>query len=182
MPDGNAKAFYPAYDPTPALSQTGRGKYKKTLPQRISCYRKAASEHIPSSIVHYVAGARECGQRACSAKDAGGPLESSVMNDQIYQRIEDSARFRELVEKRQRFATILSVIMLAVYISFILLIAFAPGWLGTPLHAGTSVTRGIPIGVGVIVISFVLTGIYIWRANGEFDRLNNAVLHEVKAL
>ncbi|SQB25591.1 acetyl-CoA synthetase [Citrobacter koseri] len=68
----------------------------------------------------------------------------SVMNDNIYQRIEDSARFRELVEKRQRFATILSVIMLAVYISFILLIAFAPGWLGTPLHAGTNVTRGIP--------------------------------------
>lgn len=51
------------------------------------------------------------------------------MNDQIYQRIEDSARFRELVEKRQRFATILSIIMLAVYISFILLIAFAlAGW------------------------------------------------------
>ena len=45
------------------------------------------------------------------------------MNDQIYQRIEDSARFRELVEKRQRFATILSIIMLAVYIGFILLIA-----------------------------------------------------------
>ena len=104
------------------------------------------------------------------------------MNDQIYQRIEDSARFRELVEKRQRFATILSIIMLAVYISFILLIAFAPGWLGTPLHAGTSVTRGIPIGVGVILISFILTGIYIWRANGEFDRLNNAVLHEVNAI
>ncbi len=58
--------------------------------------------------------------------------------------------------------------MLAVYIGFILLIAFAPGWLGTPLNPNTSVTRGIPIGVGVIVISFVLTGIYIWRANGEF--------------
>ncbi|HHU8064544.1 TPA: DUF485 domain-containing protein, partial [Escherichia coli] len=24
-------------------------------------------------------------------------------------------------------------------------------------------------------------GIYIWRANGEFDRLNNEVLHEVQA-
>ncbi len=103
------------------------------------------------------------------------------MNGTIYQRIEDNAHFRELVEKRQRFATILSIIMLAVYIGFILLIAFAPGWLGTPLHAGTNVTRGIPIGVGVILISFILTGIYIWRANGEFDRLNNAVLHEVKA-
>lgn len=103
------------------------------------------------------------------------------MNDNIYQRIEDSAHFRELVEKRQRFATILSIIMLAVYISFILLIAFAPGWLGTPLHAGTSVTRGIPIGIGVIVISFVLTGIYVWRANGEFDRLTKSILSEVKA-
>ncbi|STK97043.1 inner membrane protein YjcH [Escherichia coli] len=57
------------------------------------------------------------------------------MNGTIYQRIEDNAHFRELVEKRQRFATILSIIMLAVYIGFILLIAFAPGWLG---HAAES--------------------------------------------
>lgn len=56
------------------------------------------------------------------------------MNGTIYQRIEDNAHFRELVEKRQRFATILSIIMLAVYIGFILLIAFAPGWLGTLLN------------------------------------------------
>ena len=69
--------------------------------------------------------------------------------------------------------------MLVIYVGFILLIAFAPGWLGTPLHAGTSVTRGIPIGIGVIVISFVLTGVYVWRANSEFDRLNNAVIREV---
>ena len=103
------------------------------------------------------------------------------MNDQICQQIEDSAHFRELVQKRQRFATFLSLIMLVVYVGFILLIAFAPGWLGTPLHAGTSVTRGIPIGIGIIVISFILTGIYVWRANSEFDRLNKAVLREVKA-
>ncbi|MDU2939475.1 DUF485 domain-containing protein [Superficieibacter sp. 1612_C1] len=101
------------------------------------------------------------------------------MNDTIYQRIESSAHFRELIEKRQRFAIILSLIMLVIYVGFILLIAFAPGWLGTPLHAGTSVTRGIPIGIGVIVISFVLTGVYVWRANSEFDRLNNAVIREV---
>ena len=101
------------------------------------------------------------------------------MND-IYQQIENSAHFKELVEKRQRFAAILSLIMLVIYVGFILLIAFAPGWLGTPLHAGTSVTRGIPIGIGVIVISFVLTAIYVWRANGEFERLTNAMLREVK--
>ena len=103
------------------------------------------------------------------------------MNDQICQRIENSAHFRELVAARHRFATILSLIMLVIYVGFILLIAFAPGWLGTPLHAGTSVTRGIPIGIGVIVISFVLAGIYVWRANGEFDQLTKSILSEVKA-
>lgn len=70
------------------------------------------------------------------------------MNDQIYQRIEDSARFRELVEKRQRFATILSVIMLTVYISFILLIAFAPGWLGTPLMREPASPEEFPLASG----------------------------------
>jgi len=103
------------------------------------------------------------------------------MNDTIYQRIENNAHFKELVEKRQRFAAILSLVVLVIYVSFILLIAFAPGWLGTPISAGSSITRGIPIGVGVIVISFILTGVYVWRANGEFDRLNKAVLEEVKA-
>ena len=103
------------------------------------------------------------------------------MNDQICQRIENSENLKELVATRQRFAAILSLIMLVIYVGFILLIAFAPGWLGTPLHAGTSVTRGIPIGIGVIVISFLLTGVYVWRANGEFDRLTKSILKEVQA-
>lgn len=102
------------------------------------------------------------------------------MNDAIYARIENSARFKLLVQKRQRFALILTIIMLILYVGFILLIAFAPDWLGTPLHAGTNVTRGIPLGVGLIVISFVLTGVYVWRANGEFDRLTKQILDEVK--
>ncbi|WP_426767176.1 DUF485 domain-containing protein [Erwinia aphidicola] len=102
------------------------------------------------------------------------------MNDVLYERIEKSARFKELVRKRQSFATLLSVIMLVLYVGFILLIAFAPAWLGTPLHQGTNVTRGIPIGVGLIVISFLLTGVYVWRANGEFDRLTRELLKEVK--
>jgi len=72
------------------------------------------------------------------------------------------------------------VIMLVLYVGFILLIAFAPGWLGPPLYEGTNVTRGIPIGVGLIVISFLLTGVYVWRANGEFDRLTRELLNEVK--
>ena len=70
--------------------------------------------------------------------------------------------------------------MLGLYLAFILLIAFAPGWLGTPLSEGSSITRGIPVGIGLIVSAFVLTGIYVKRANSEFDRLNQEILAEVQ--
>lgn len=99
----------------------------------------------------------------------------------INERIERHPLFQELVHKRQAFALLLSLIMLVLYVGFILLIAFAPGWLGAPLHEGTHVTRGIPIGVGLIIVSFVLTGLYVWRANGEFDRLTKQILREVKS-
>lgn len=66
------------------------------------------------------------------------------------------------------------------YVAFIFLIAFEPQWLGTPIYTGSSVTRGIPVGVGLIVTSFILTGIYVIRANGEFDRLTAEIIREVK--
>lgn len=102
------------------------------------------------------------------------------MNDSIYQRIHENPRFQELVAKRERFAWILSAIMLGLYLAFILLIAFEPQVLGTKLSPGSSITWGIPIGVGLIVSAFVLTGIYVRRANGEFDRLNREVLKETQ--
>ena len=46
------------------------------------------------------------------------------MNDSIYRRIEQSPRFRELVAKRERFAWILSAIMLGIYVGFILPVSY----------------------------------------------------------
>jgi uncharacterized membrane protein (DUF485 family) len=103
------------------------------------------------------------------------------MNDITYRRIEQHPQFKELVAKRERFAWLLSIIMLGLYSAFILLIAFAPQVLGTPLSAGSSITWGIPLGVGLILSAFILTAIYVRRANGEFDSLNQAILREVQA-
>lgn len=102
------------------------------------------------------------------------------MNDLIYQRVVSNPRFRELVQKRSRFAWLLSGITLVLYVAFILLIAFDPKWLGTPLYEGATITRGIPVGVGLIVISFILTGIYVVRANSEFDQLTADIIREVQ--
>lgn len=68
------------------------------------------------------------------------------MEQQSYLRIQQDPNFQELVAKRQRFAWALSALMLGLYLAFILLIAFAPGWLGTPLSEGSTITRGIPVG------------------------------------
>ena len=102
------------------------------------------------------------------------------MNDSVYKRIEKTPQFKQLVAKRERFAWLLSAIMLGLYVTFILLIAFAPQLLGTPISAGSVTTWGIPMGVGLILSAFILTGIYVRRANGEFDALNQAILDEVQ--
>ncbi|MNP85224.1 Inner membrane protein YjcH [compost metagenome] len=52
--------------------------------------------------------------------------------------------------------------------------------LGARVSPDSPVTWGIPIGVGLILSAFVLTGVYVRRANGEFDRMNQEILKEVQ--
>ena len=101
------------------------------------------------------------------------------MNDSLYQRIEQNPRFKELVAKRDRFAWTLSAIMLALYVAFILLIAFEPQVLGTRISADSPMTLGIPLGVGLILSAFVLTGIYVARANTRFDEMTQRLRQEL---
>lgn len=98
---------------------------------------------------------------------------------QSAQRILSNPKFQDLVAKRSAFAWTLSIAMLVIYYGFILLVAFGKGILGTPIGAGVT-TWGIPIGLFTIVSAFILTGIYVNRANGEFDELNRQILEESK--
>ncbi len=69
--------------------------------------------------------------------------------------------------------------MVAIYFGFILVVAFAPRLLGTPIGRGVT-TIGIPIGLGVILTAFVLTGLYVRRANSEFDTMTRAIVERAK--
>ncbi len=93
--------------------------------------------------------------------------------------IEADPDYVRLVRSRTRFSIILTALTLAIYFGFILLIAFAPHVLGHSLSGGAT-TVGIPLGVGVIVAAFVLTGIYVRRANSEFDTLTHQLLERHK--
>ena len=98
---------------------------------------------------------------------------------QSYEAIERNPKYQELVRRRKSLALILSVLMLAIYTGFILLVAYAPKFLATPLGASVT-TIGIPIGIFVIVSAFILTGIYVAKANSVFDQLTREIVQESK--
>jgi uncharacterized membrane protein (DUF485 family) len=102
------------------------------------------------------------------------------MKQELVDRIKSDPDFHRLVSERSRFAWTLTIVMLLIYFGFVLTIAFDPSILGTPLSAGSVTTVGIPVGVGVIVAAFALTGIYVRRANGEFDDLTNRIKNKAK--
>jgi uncharacterized membrane protein (DUF485 family) len=96
------------------------------------------------------------------------------------QRIQDHPAFRQLASARTRFGIGMSVGMAAAYFTYILTVAFCPQVLGLPLWNGTVITLGILIGVGLIALGFVMTAVYVRRANSRFDHLNQRLMEEVR--
>ncbi len=90
--------------------------------------------------------------------------------------ITNDPAFRELTRQRNGLATTLSVVMMAIYLGFILLVAFDKPLLATKVGGTTSL--GIVLGLVVIVAAIVLTGFYVVRANGRFDELTDRLVRE----
>ena len=83
-------------------------------------------------------------------------------------RLADDPRYRQLVRRRGALGAALTVMMLIAYFGFVLLVAFAKPFLAGSL-AGGATSVGIPVGLGVILFAIALTGVYVRRANREFD-------------
>ena len=101
------------------------------------------------------------------------------MTSDVMRRVERDPQFQELIARRSRFAWPLSAVMLIIYFGFIFIIAFAPVVLGIRIGNGVT-TVGIPVGLLVIVSAFVLTGVYVRRANSEFDALTRQIIERAK--
>ena len=92
-------------------------------------------------------------------------------------RIAIDPRYLALIKSRGRFTWTLTAIMLAAYFGFILLIAFDKSVLARPIGAGV-MSIGIPIGLGVILLAIGLTGLYVRRANRDYDALVQALAED----
>ncbi|MBI3155538.1 MAG: DUF485 domain-containing protein [Burkholderiales bacterium] len=99
------------------------------------------------------------------------------MDVDLAARIAAHPKYHELKSKRTKFGLVLTVAMMLAYYGFILLVAFDKELLASKIGAGVT-TLGMPLGVGVIVFTIVITAIYVRRANTEFDALNAQLIKE----
>ncbi len=97
------------------------------------------------------------------------------MKTDLTQKIASDPRYQELKAKRTSFGWWLTGMMMLVYYGFILLVAFKKDFLSQRLGDGV-MTIGMPLGLGVIIFTIVITGIYVRRANSEFDELNKKIV------
>lgn len=94
----------------------------------------------------------------------------------MYAHIRANPRFTELVEKRTRFAGRLSAVVLVIFYGFVLTVAFAPDVIAMRLFEGSNLTLGIALGLFQFILFWILTLVYVRRANGEFDDINNEIV------
>jgi uncharacterized membrane protein (DUF485 family) len=92
--------------------------------------------------------------------------------------VANDPRYQALVARRSRFTWMLTSIMLAAFFGYILLIAFNKELLARPIGNGTT-SLGIPIGLGVIALAILLTGIYVRRANSDFDPMVRSIREDL---
>ena len=78
-----------------------------------------------------------------------------------------SQEFRRLVRRKWTVSVILTLCLFALYYGYILLVAVDKAF--PARRIGPSTTLGIPFGVAVIVLSWVLTAVYVLWANRSHD-------------
>ena len=98
------------------------------------------------------------------------------MSSEMYERMRTDPKFQRLVARRGRFAWTLAFIVLGMFYGFVLVVAFKPARLGRPLVAGGMLTIGVAVELFMFIFFWVLTAVYVRRANGEFDEMTQEIV------
>lgn len=90
-----------------------------------------------------------------------------------------SKDFRALVRKKWVISIVLTIFLFVIYYGFILLIAYNKAAMARKV--GEVTTLGIPLGVAVILLAWLLTAIYVAWANGTHDAEVRKLRNQFKA-
>ncbi len=100
------------------------------------------------------------------------------MSSAMYERMRANPKFQDLVARRGRFAWTLAFIVLSMFYGFVMVVAFNPLSLGQPISEGSKVTVGVAVELFMFIFFWVLTAVYVRRANTEFDALTQEIVKE----
>jgi uncharacterized membrane protein (DUF485 family) len=109
---------------------------------------------------------------------ANAALKADARETKSAQQVLDSPAFKHLVARRWRMSMILLTLLFISYYGYVLVVAGAKEFVSQKV--GEVVTLGIPLGVGVIVFSFILTAIYVGWANRSYDPEVDRIKGELK--
>ena len=96
-------------------------------------------------------------------------------------KLRETDAYKNLIHERSKSKWFLAALMLIVYYGFILIIAFAPHIFAIPISSGVT-SLGILSGLGIILFSFVITGIYVRKANNVLEPLTEQLHIEAEKL
>ncbi|MCX7162667.1 MAG: DUF485 domain-containing protein [Rhodocyclales bacterium] len=101
-----------------------------------------------------------------------------MKDEDIVERIQKNPKFMKFVNLRNNYAIVLTILMMIAYYGYILLVAFNKQFLASKVAVGATMSIGIPMGIGVLVFTIVITAIYVRRANSEFDDMKDEIVKE----
>ena len=104
------------------------------------------------------------------------------MKDTQAERILANPTFQRMARKKATLGWVFTALMLIVYFSYIGYIGISPDTFAASVSPGSVTTWGIYAGLFVIFFAIAVTGIYVYKANGEFDRLTREAIRETEDL
>ena len=101
------------------------------------------------------------------------------MEQKSVRAISENPTYQHLVKTRSRYAWTLTALLMIVFYGYIYLVAFHREIMAERIGDGV-MTLSIPLGLGVIVFTVVITGVYVRRANADFDKWTREVKESAK--
>lgn len=103
-----------------------------------------------------------------------------LSNEEICRRLSGLPEYERLKSQRRRLAFACAGLCLGLCAGFILAAVLWPAALAHPLNDQGTVTSGLLYAVGLILLSWLLTGAYIHIANSRFDPMRDRLLAQVR--
>lgn len=100
--------------------------------------------------------------------------------DPRVERIASNPLYQQLRKERNKLGWSLTLLMLVAYYGYIGLIAFDKAFLATPIGPGKITTVGIPLALGLMVFTILITGFYVRRANKRYDALTQQIVEDAQ--